>query len=119
MLQVYPTYEGLVSYSPIGKLGSFKTFNLPQDTYNKVFPKPQSPSINDLNTSFFKEAGIYSSSTLRNARLYSSGLNINPLQRTGLLTTDNIPIYTTSFKNFAEKYWIGILTKGSLFDTFF
>ena len=124
MLQVYPKYEGLVSVWSIGRLGSIKTFNLPQNTYSKVFPKPQTPSIDELRRSFMREAGIFSSSLLRNARLFSSGFNIPPLQSTGfqitpLQSTDGIPIYTTSMTKLREGYIVGALTKGYLFDAYF
>ena len=106
MLQVYPQYEGLISVWSIGRLGSITTFDLPQDTYSKVFPIPQTPSI------------------LRNARLFSGGFSITPLQGTGvqippLQSTDGIPIYTTSMKKLREGYRVGTLSKGSLFNTYF
>ena len=110
MLQIYPTYEGLVSYWSAGKIGSVKTLSLPQETYTNVFPEPFPSPIDGLSTSFFKDAGIYSSSLMRNARLFSSGLNLTPLQSTGLSTTNTIPIYTPSTKNIMEGYVVRFST---------
>jgi hypothetical protein len=114
MLTIYPNYEGLVSLWSIGRPGSIKTFSLPQDTYSNVFPEPKTPSIDELRRSFMRDTGIYSSSILRNARLFSSGFYIPPLQ-----STDGLPIYTTSIKRLIEGYTVGTLTKGYLWDTYF
>jgi len=98
---IYPTYESLVSIWPVGKIRGARTIQLPADISSKILPI-KIPA----KRTFIEEPVIYSKPSLRNARLFSDGFRIRPLQSTG-----GLPIYTTSIRKLRQGYLVGILTK--------
>ena len=106
--------SGVIGIWPVGRIGNIKTFQLPKNIADKISPEPKVPSLDKLRRSFVRDTGIYSSSTLRNARFFPSGFNMNGFGTSPLQSSGGLKIYTASIIKLKEGELIIALTGESL-----